>query len=133
LGKPYVSLKLTKNIPRKCDGEGQRQREEFSQCRQRAVRDQDGTHRSAKSGEFVSAAYAAKHSETRVQDNKLEQIEKSIAALSDQELKELAAWFDELRWERWDRQLEDDVKAGRLDKLIGDAKAEIAAGKTRPL
>jgi hypothetical protein len=89
--------------------------------------------RTAKSGEFVSAAYAAKHSETRVQDNKLEQIEKSIAVLSDQELKELAAWFDELRWERWDRQLEDDVKAGRLDKLIGDAKAEITAGKTRPL
>jgi hypothetical protein len=64
---------------------------------------------------------------------KLEQIEKSIAALSDQELKELASWFDELRWQRWDRQLEDDVRAGRLDKLIGDAKAEIAAGKTRPL
>jgi ABC-type phosphate transport system auxiliary subunit len=64
---------------------------------------------------------------------KLEQIEKSIAALSDQELKELASWFEELRWQRWDRQLEDDVKAGRLDKFIAEAKAELAAGKTRPL
>jgi cytochrome c553 len=43
---------------------------------------------------------------------KLEQIEKSIAALSDDELKELAAWFDELRWQRWDRQIEEDVGAG---------------------
>ena len=64
---------------------------------------------------------------------KLEQIEKSIAALSDQELKELASWFDELRWQRWDRQIEDDSKAGRLDKFIAEAKAELAAGKTRPL
>jgi hypothetical protein len=64
---------------------------------------------------------------------KLGQIEKSIEDLSDRELKELAAWFDELRWQRWDRQLEADVAAGRLDRFIADAKAEIAAGKTQPL
>jgi ABC-type phosphate transport system auxiliary subunit len=60
---------------------------------------------------------------------KLEQIEKSIEDLSDRELKELAAWFDELRWQRWDRQLEADVAAGRLDRFIADAKAAIAAGR----
>lgn len=64
---------------------------------------------------------------------KLEQIEESIASLSDDELRRLSAWFDELRWQRWDRQLDDDVAAGRLDRLVADAKAEIAAGKTRPL
>ncbi|MDW6026379.1 hypothetical protein SAZ10_31925 [Mesorhizobium sp. BAC0120] len=64
---------------------------------------------------------------------KLDQIEKSIASLSDDEFKELVAWFDELRWQRWDRQFENDVKAGRLDRLITEARAEIAAGKTRPL
>jgi len=64
---------------------------------------------------------------------KLEQIEKSIAALSDQELKELASWFEELRWERWDRQFEDDVKVGRLDRLADEALADFNAGRTRPL
>jgi hypothetical protein len=64
---------------------------------------------------------------------KLEQIEKSIAALSDQELKELASWFEELRWQRWDRQIEDDSKAGRLDKLADEALADFNAGRTRPL
>lgn len=64
---------------------------------------------------------------------KLEQIEKSVASLSDEELKSFAEWFDELRWERWDRRLEDDVKAGKFDKLIEDSRAEIAAGKTKPL
>jgi len=64
---------------------------------------------------------------------KLQQIEQSIEALSDAELKELAAWFEELRWQRWDRQLEADVATGKLDKLISAAKAEIASGKTKPL
>ena len=64
---------------------------------------------------------------------KLQQIEQSIEALSDAEIKELAAWFEELRWQRWDRQLEADVAAGKLDELISEAKAEILAGKTTPL
>lgn len=85
--------------------------------------------RSAKSGELVSIA----RPQPEVQKMPLEQIEKSIAALDDDELKKLAAWFDELRWERWDHQFEEDVKAGRLDKFIAEAKADIAAGKTRPL
>jgi hypothetical protein len=64
---------------------------------------------------------------------KLEQIEKSIAALDDDELKKLAAWFDELRWERWDRQFEEDVKAGKLDKFADEALADLRAGRTRSL
>ncbi|MFI0845425.1 hypothetical protein [Mesorhizobium sp. IMUNJ 23232] len=64
---------------------------------------------------------------------KLEQIENSVSALSDEELKSFAEWFAELRWQRWDRQIEADAEAGRLDKFIAEAKAEIAAGKTRPL
>ena len=64
---------------------------------------------------------------------KLEQIEKSIAALDDDDLKKLAAWFDELRWERWDRQFEEDVKAGKLDRLADEALADLRAGRTRSL
>ena len=64
---------------------------------------------------------------------KLEQIEKSIAALDDDELKKLAVWFDELRWERWDRQFEEDVKAGKLDRFADEALADLRAGRTRSL
>lgn len=63
---------------------------------------------------------------------KLEKIEETIAAFSDAELKRFAAWFDELRWQRWDRQLEADVEAGRLDKLAEEALADLDAGRTRP-
>lgn len=64
---------------------------------------------------------------------KLEKIEKSVAALSDEELKSFAEWFDELRWQRWDRQLEEDKRTGRLDDLVAEARAAVAAGKTTPL
>ncbi|MFC3324813.1 hypothetical protein [Mesorhizobium cantuariense] len=64
---------------------------------------------------------------------KLEQIEKSVAALSPEELKAFAAWFEGLREDMWDRQIEADAKAGRLDKLVAEARAEIAAGKLRDL
>ncbi|MGH8017410.1 MAG: hypothetical protein ACREIA_03840 [Opitutaceae bacterium] len=33
----------------------------------------------------------------------------------------------------WDRQIEEDAKAGRLDFLWEEAKKEIAEGKTRPI
>jgi len=65
--------------------------------------------------------------------SKLDQIEKSVASLSDEELKSFADWFDDLRWQRWDRQLEKDVQAGRLDSLISDSRDEIKAGKIKPL
>jgi hypothetical protein len=65
--------------------------------------------------------------------SKLDQIEKSVASLSDEELKSFGDWFDKLRWQRWDRQLEEDVRAGKLDSLISSARKEISAGKIKPL
>jgi hypothetical protein len=32
----------------------------------------------------------------------------------------------------WDQQFEEDVKAGRLDDMIAQAREERATGKTRP-
>ena len=36
-------------------------------------------------------------------------------------------------WDAWDRQIEDDSRAGRLDKLAERIDAQIAAGKTTSL
>ncbi|MEI9421030.1 hypothetical protein O7A70_07615 [Mesorhizobium sp. Cs1299R1N1] len=63
---------------------------------------------------------------------KLEQIEKSITELSPEELKAFAAWFEALRAAQWDKQIEADAKAGRLDKLAAQALADHRAGRTRP-
>jgi hypothetical protein len=64
---------------------------------------------------------------------KLEHIEKLVEALSDEEMKAFAEWFAELQADRWDRQIEEDAKAGRLDKFLAEARAAHRAGRTRPL
>jgi hypothetical protein len=64
---------------------------------------------------------------------KLEHIEKSIEALSDDEMKAFAEWFAELQADRWDRQIEEDAKVGRLDRSAEKALAAHRSGRTRPL
>ncbi|MER8648733.1 hypothetical protein [Mesorhizobium sp. M0586] len=64
---------------------------------------------------------------------KLEQIERSIAALKTKELKAFTKWFAAYQAEVWDVQIEADAKAGRLDKFAEQALAELHAGRVRPL
>lgn len=64
---------------------------------------------------------------------KLEKIEQDIAALSKADLNRLPRWLDEFNADLWDRQIESDAEAGKLDKLILAAKAQAEAGKVRPL
>ena len=48
---------------------------------------------------------------------KIEKIEQEIQTLSPEELAQLRAWFLEYDWAAWDRQIERDSQAGRLDAL----------------
>ncbi len=64
---------------------------------------------------------------------KLEKIEQDIATLTPGEVAKLAEWLAEFQADLWDKQIEADAKAGRLDKLAEQALADHKAGKTRPL
>ena len=64
---------------------------------------------------------------------KLEQITKSVEALEGDDFKAFAEWFAELQADRWDRQIEADAKAGKLDRFADEALKELDAGRTRPL
>lgn len=64
---------------------------------------------------------------------KVEKIEQEVQALSPAELAQFRAWFLEFDWAAWDRQLERDVQAGRLDDLAEKALRDHATGKTTPL
>jgi hypothetical protein len=64
---------------------------------------------------------------------KIESIEQQIKALSPEELARFRAWFLEYDWAAWDRKLERDVRAGKLDALADKALRDHAAGKTTPL
>jgi len=65
--------------------------------------------------------------------SKVEDIEKRIQELSAEELRQFRAWFVEFDWAVWDRQLERDAAAGKLDALAEKALRDHASGKTTPL
>ena len=61
------------------------------------------------------------------------EIEKAIHQLPKDEKWELLNRFSEGLWEDWDRQIADDLSAGKLDGIIAEIRYDIAAGNTRPL
>jgi hypothetical protein len=61
------------------------------------------------------------------------EIAAAIQELPQAEVRELSTWLQSYLDERWDRQLEDDVEAGKLDHLIARAEADIAAENVRDL
>jgi hypothetical protein len=65
--------------------------------------------------------------------SKVEEIERRIQALSPEELAQFRAWFLEVDWAAWDRQIEQDVRAGKLDARAEQALRDHATGKTKPL
>jgi hypothetical protein len=60
---------------------------------------------------------------------KLEQIQSSIEKLSPEEIAKLREWLDELDARLFDEKIERDAKAGKLDKLIKQARANVKAGR----
>lgn len=64
---------------------------------------------------------------------RVEKIEQQVQALSPEELAKFRAWFLEFDWAAWDRQVEQDGRAGKLDALAKQALHDHATGKTKPL
>ena len=60
-------------------------------------------------------------------------LEKHIQELDDASFAKLRDWFFEFDQTRWDKKLEADSNAGKLDFLINAALAEHKAGTTRDL
>jgi hypothetical protein len=53
--------------------------------------------------------------------NKIEEIEHAVAALPDDDYRAFRQWFLSRDWEKWDHQVEDDSKGGRLAFLLDEA------------
>ena len=61
------------------------------------------------------------------------EIEVAIARLPAEEVDELMSWLEHYRAERWDKQIADDLDAGRLDSLLAEVDKEFEAGLAKPL
>ncbi len=65
--------------------------------------------------------------------SRLEKIQQAILALPEAEYKQLRHWFSELDWKKWDREIEADSDAGRLDFLTAEALEEKKKGTLKDL
>lgn len=63
----------------------------------------------------------------------LHDLESAVASLPANEFAAFARWFEEHCADAWDRQIEADVAAGRLDEVGRRADADFDAGRCTPL
>lgn len=61
--------------------------------------------------------------------DKIEKIGREIKEFSPAELAAFRKWFHDFDAEAWDRQIEDDVRAGKLDGLAEAALKALECGK----
>jgi len=64
---------------------------------------------------------------------KVEKLEHEVRNLTAKELATFREWFATFDAAAWDKQLEEDVKAGRLDAMANGALADHRAGRSRKL
>ena len=63
----------------------------------------------------------------------VEELQAAVAQLPAEELDRFSAWFAEFLAEQWDRQIEADILAGRLDAAGRRADEDFQAGRCTPL
>lgn len=64
---------------------------------------------------------------------RVEAIEQEVQKLSQRELADFREWFAKYDADAWDRKLEADVEAGKLDALAERALGDHKAGRSREL
>ena len=65
--------------------------------------------------------------------SKINALRKAIETLSEEEYVELRQWFSNRDLKRWDEEIENDSKSGKLDFLIEEALNEKRQGKLKDL
>lgn len=63
----------------------------------------------------------------------LKELETVVSSLPTAELAQFSEWFAEFMAEQWDRQIEGDLAAGRLDAALKRADDHYEAGRCTPL
>ncbi len=64
---------------------------------------------------------------------RIQKLEREIQKLNPEELANLRDWFRKYDADAWDRQIEEDVRRGRLDSLAEGALTSHKTGRTKQL
>lgn len=65
--------------------------------------------------------------------NTVADIEKALQAMPVEDAWKVADWLQHYLDEKWDRRIDEDIAAGRLDKLADKALKDYHAGRVKPL
>jgi hypothetical protein len=65
--------------------------------------------------------------------SKIDQLKAEIESLPSQEVAEIFRWLSEKDWENWDKEIQADSQAGKLDFLVREARDGKAKGKLKDL
>lgn len=63
----------------------------------------------------------------------LQEIEKAVSNFTPKELAKFRTWFEKFDAALWDKQLADDVKAGKLGAIADKAISDFKKGKFKDL
>ena len=69
----------------------------------------------------------------KIDNVSLAEIKTAVDGLSPNEFAELVAFIRERDEDAWDKQFEEDVAAGKLDRLARKADEDFEAGRCTPL
>ncbi len=65
--------------------------------------------------------------------NVVEELEIAVSRLPPDELGQFFNWFEEFMADQWDKKIEADIRAGRLDVAGARADEDFLMGRTTPL
>ena len=60
------------------------------------------------------------------------EVEEAISHLPDEQLRQFRQWFHDFDQALWDRQMERDVQAGKLDAILSEARGDYSSGNSKP-
>ena len=63
----------------------------------------------------------------------VDELESTVSRLSRDDLARFSDWFENFIADQWDRQIEADIAAGRLDAAGKKADEDFEAGRCTPL
>lgn len=65
--------------------------------------------------------------------NLVQEVEEKITQMSRSERAELIDWIENFEADEWDKQIESDILAGKLDDLGAQALKDLELGNVRPI
>jgi hypothetical protein len=63
----------------------------------------------------------------------VEELQHVVSLLPPEELDRFSKWFEEFLADQWDRRIEADILAGRLDEVGRRADEDFESGRCTPL